>query len=75
VREEAGQRAEETNPGLFTIRANCSRTAVAGTTSGAVLADISADIDGGGLLPPGMRSYYALRSPVRVAAGGQLEVF
>jgi len=43
-------RAEETKLGLFTIRASCSRTAMAGTTSNAVLAAISGDEGGRGMV-------------------------
>jgi glyoxylate carboligase len=40
-------RAEEMNLGLSTIRANCSQTAVSGTASTAVWADLSADDERG----------------------------
>ena len=60
-------RGEETNLGLSTIRANCSLTAVAGTTP-AVLADIS---DDGGL---GMCLLYRrLKRPERVEASNSYD--
>jgi energy-converting hydrogenase Eha subunit B len=40
-------RGEGVNTGLFTIRVNCSKTAVAGTASIVVLAHIFAADDGG----------------------------